>query len=442
MVRSLAVKRHVAYFRRCLSLLPYPYTAVDSSRLALVFFAISALDILGALNPTTNGGQQQQQQEEEAGTVTAEEIANWTEWIYSACLLPTRDAFRCSPATNAGPRDNDDNDDNADYDAGHVAGTYFALGALLVLRDDLGRIDRAGMMRWLRRCQRPDGSFAAGVIGGFDHDRREREHEWFGERDQRFNYCAAAIRHIISKSTSSAASDDDIDVSAVRAYVLSCVGYDGGIGFTPSGFAESHAGLTYCGVATLRLLGDNVLAESMPRLPGLLRWLLAHQVAQVNDNDDDSDDDDDVVVAGFNGRLNKQVDTCYSFWVGGTLALLPANSSSFSHTGLMGLSQVRPNVRYLLSKTQDELTGGFAKVQGDRSDVLHSCLALTSLGLCADVIRAVGNNDKCDNDMDQDIKAIIGLKSIDAGLCVTQATRDYCEQLRQAWTTNAHFVNT
>ena len=30
---------------------------------------------------------------------------------------------------------------------------------------------------------------------------------------------------------------------------------------------------------------------------------------------------EDIQWAGFNGRCNKVADTCYSFWVGGTLAV-------------------------------------------------------------------------------------------------------------------------
>ena len=50
------------------------------------------------------------------------------------------------------------------------------------------------------------------------------------------------------------------------------------------------------------------------------------------------------------GRPNKPVDTCYSFWVGATLELL----------GMFELVNASCN-RYYLVQTQDKLTGGFSK---------------------------------------------------------------------------------
>lgn len=55
------------------------------------------------------------------------------------------------------------------------------------------------------------------------------------------------------------------------------------------------------------------------------RWLLSRQTALLEDDEED----DDVVVevdhelqwAGFNGRPNKIADTCYSWWVCGSLAV-------------------------------------------------------------------------------------------------------------------------
>lgn len=39
-----------------------------------------------------------------------------------------------------------------------------------------------------------------------------------------------------------------------------------------------------------------------------IRWLVNRQIG-IDDND----------YGGFNGRVNKLADTCYSFWVGGAL---------------------------------------------------------------------------------------------------------------------------
>lgn len=57
------------------------------------------------------------------------------------------------------------------------------------------------------------------------------------------------------------------------------------------------------------------------------------------------------VWAGFNGRCNKRGDTCYSFWVGGSLDVLKQ----------LDLIDMRANRRFLLEKTQ-HFIGGFSKL--------------------------------------------------------------------------------
>jgi geranylgeranyl transferase type-1 subunit beta len=64
---------------------------------------------------------------------------------------------------------------------------------------------------------------------------------------------------------------------------------------------ESHGGSTFCGIASLSLMGHLDGAFSDKKLEGLKKWCLFRQ------------------QTGFNGRPNKPVDTCYSFWVGAAL---------------------------------------------------------------------------------------------------------------------------
>jgi geranylgeranyl transferase type-1 subunit beta len=68
----------------------------------------------------------------------------------------------------------------------------------------------------------------------------------------------------------------------------------------------NKAGSTYCCIAALSMLGD--LSEGND---DTVRWLVNRQVAT-----------DDEEKGGFNGRVNKPADTCYSFWVGGALDVL------------------------------------------------------------------------------------------------------------------------
>lgn len=83
----------------------------------------------------------------------------------------------------------------------------------------------------------------------------------------------------------------------------------------------------------------------------LLRWLLQRQ------------------ETGFNGRPNKLVDTCYSFWVGGALSLLDAYHL-VDETSLLEF----------LHQTEQAGFGGFAKHPDSQPDPLHAYMALA--GLC------------------------------------------------------------
>ena len=58
---------------------------------------------------------------------------------------------------------------------------------------------------------------------------------------------------------------------------------------------EAHGGYTFCGVAALALLGKVELLDQ----PRLLRWFAARQLPY---------------EGGFQGRTQKLVDSCYSFW--------------------------------------------------------------------------------------------------------------------------------
>jgi len=66
------------------------------------------------------------------------------------------------------------------------------------------------------------------------------------------------------------------------------------------------AGSTYCAIAALSMLGAN-----MGNREDTIHWLLDRQVSS-----------DDNTYGGFNGRVNKPTDTCYSFWAGGALDVL------------------------------------------------------------------------------------------------------------------------
>ncbi len=75
--------------------------------------------------------------------------------------------------------------------------------------------------------------------------------------------------------------------------------YEYGIGQGPG--LEGHGGTTFCAIASLVLMGRLHTAFSKKQIQGIIKWCIFRQ------------------QTGFQGRPNKPVDTCYSFWVGATL---------------------------------------------------------------------------------------------------------------------------
>ncbi len=77
-------------------------------------------------------------------------------------------------------------------------------------------------------------------------------------------------------------------------------------------------------------------------------------------------------VHGFQGRTNRDPDSCYSFWIGASIQLLGA----FADTDVEG------NRDFLLSECQHStLRGGFGKLPDTYPDILHSFYSLCWLSM-------------------------------------------------------------
>lgn len=113
----------------------------------------------------------------------------------------------------------------------------------------------------------------------------------------------------------------------------------------------STGGSTYCAVAALSLC--NRLSD-LPDKDRLGQWLLSRQQS---------------LQGGFNGRVEKVEDVCYSFWCGATIQIL----------GLHHLVSIQHDVEWLLY-CQTSI-GGIAKSPDDLPDVMHSYLALAALSI-------------------------------------------------------------
>ncbi|XP_075492895.1 protein farnesyltransferase subunit beta-like isoform X1 [Primulina tabacum] len=162
----------------------------------------------------------------------------------------------------------------------HLATTYAAVNTLITVGGDisLSSINRKNIYEFFLRMKDKSGGF--------------RMHDG-GEIDVRACYTAISVASVLNIL-------DDRLIENVGDYISSCQTYEGGIAGEPG--SEAHGGYTFCGLAAMVLIND----VHRLNLPSLINWVVFRQ----------------GVECGFQGRTNKLVDGCYSFWQGGTAAII------------------------------------------------------------------------------------------------------------------------
>jgi len=118
-------------------------------------------------------------------------------------------------------------------------------------------------------------------------------------------------------------------------------------------------------VASLKLMGR---LDDIKRKDELVRWCILRQ------------------LTGFQGRVNKVPDTCYSWWIGATLVMFE-KFDMLRHY----------NLRSFIYDCQSDV-GGFSKWRDTYPDVLHSYFSLAGLSFLGEA----------------------GLKEIDPGLGIAK----------------------
>ena len=91
-------------------------------------------------------------------------------------------------------------------------------------------------------------------------------------------------------------------------------------------------------------------------------------------------------IGGMQGRPNKVEDTCYSYWIGGTLRLL--GTSQFDLLDHVPL-------RNFVFSCQSAM-GGFSKAQNAYPDLLHSFYSMSYLNLSSSLL-LLSSKDTTDN---------------------------------------------
>ncbi|KAF2359125.1 PFTB repeat [Trinorchestia longiramus] len=444
-------KRHIAFLRRCLSILPQSAVSYDTSRMTVLFFALSGLDILGAL--------------EEIPKNECEEII---EWIYTLQLTSSdghkyggfrgghciSNIFAATPTKAEGPQgvpagpnsksspaaecnghsmnsakkdnlldirlsegqipakilrqfapahqDNSPSSNNSpsstplrhdqskgrcfspsnncgasrnashldrDLDSAHIAMTYSALASLVVLGDDLRRVDKQAVLRHVASLQCPDGSFFSNCGGS--------------ENDLRFVYCAAVVCYLLGDMQA-------INASAAIRYVKDCLVSRPHVPwFNDTCKDARRARLRAARAFKRRPTTENEIAYkkakskcryifkrarlnsscslSMEELHGLVRWLL---MRQENEAGRVATEEINILAGGIQGRPNKPADTCYTFWIGAALKML----------GCADMLD-KPLLQQFVLSTQDPLTGGLSKHSNGQPDGMHTFLGLSGLAV-------------------------------------------------------------
>nr|CAD7428735.1 unnamed protein product [Timema monikensis] len=179
----------------------------------------------------------------------------------------------------------------------HLATTYAAVNALCILgtEEAYNIIDREKLKQFLWSVRSPTGAF--------------HMHEG-GEIDLRGVYCAVSVARLTNIYSNALFENS-------AHWIASCQTYEGGFSSVPG--TEAHGGYAFCGLAALRLLNKEhlhsnpVFKKIKINIDALFcvlfskRWLVNRQMR---------------FEGGFQGRTNKLVDGCYSFWQGGAFPLL------------------------------------------------------------------------------------------------------------------------
>eukprot|EP01130_Rhizamoeba_saxonica_P014749 TRINITY_DN6472_c3_g3_i2.p1 TRINITY_DN6472_c3_g3~~TRINITY_DN6472_c3_g3_i2.p1 ORF type:complete len:318 (+),score=73.63 TRINITY_DN6472_c3_g3_i2:503-1456(+) len=235
----------------------------------------------------------------------------------------------------------------------HLAPTYAATCALMICgtQQAYDVIDRESMYKFLLSRKCPDGSFTM-------HEN--------GEVDIRGVYCALAVASLLNILTPEL-------TEGVPEWLARCQTYEGGFGGDVG--LEAHGGYTYCGLAAIVILDSVHLIDK----DLLVYWLQDRQMR---------------LEGGFQGRPNKLVDGCYSFWQGASFPLVDeyiinpeqynpdddSDAISFGENeGGWCFNQLALQ-EYLYICCEDD-HGGLRDKPGVRRDFYHTCYTLSGLSI-------------------------------------------------------------
>eukprot|EP00979_Chaetoceros_neogracilis_P004965 scaffold845_cov274-Chaetoceros_neogracile.AAC.58 len=291
----------------------------------------------------------------------------------------------------------------------HCATSYAAVNALSIIAGcdaekypeatnlalDLLKRKRVALLKWYLtlRYERVGDNEIGSMVCGYrmHHD---------GEVDVRATYCICSVASLLNLLT------DEL-MNGMMEHIIECQTFDGGFGGEP--FAEAHGGYTFCSLAALQILskakGMHNLEQTGVDFVALRDWLVHRQMGY---------------EGGFQGRCNKLVDGCYTFWVGGAIAILGLDGSEQQFdSGVYGIDtdecqmqriydEVSNDIldhenggllfdqkilqRYVLLCAQD-VNGGLRDKPSKPRDFYHTCYNLSGLSVSQHVLSSKPTGD-------------------------------------------------
>ncbi|OMJ09712.1 Protein farnesyltransferase subunit beta [Smittium culicis] len=200
----------------------------------------------------------------------------------------------------------------------HLLSSFAAVCSLVLLggKEAANLTNRSTMLNWLLQMKQNNGSFTV---------------HFNGEVDLRGSYCAIVIAFLLDIMTPEI-------VSNVADFVYSCQNYDGGFG--PSPGVESHGSYSFCAIAILDILDRFDCID----MAAFLDYVTKRQMP---------------LEGGFNGRINKLVDGCYSYWIGSIFPMIQSkldttSFNSFNYSKLGGDSSSSLNKDLAETQSSDD----------------------------------------------------------------------------------------
>lgn len=217
----------------------------------------------------------------------------------------------------------------------HLAPTYAAFLCILELGESaFDLLDKEGLTKFFWACKK-GGKFQ--MTPG-------------AEEDNRGAYIVSIIIKLLKL--------DEKLLEGVAEELIKTQTHEGGMSNVPGG--EAHGGYTFCGVAALAVLGRLHELD----VSRLIFWLSRRQCE----------------FGGFNGRTNKLLDSCYSFWVGSTFHVIDKYfEKKVNNQGKMLFSEENL-IKYIIFFCQNT-EGGLWDKPGKKRDLYHTCYSLSGLSL-------------------------------------------------------------